>query len=125
MRIKYDFSLSQDWSEDGLKFTECVCKRHNLDMIQLLDIFNEFALFTSKNITDEKEIVYWLAQNERTLAVYGEGCIDSRTVVLSTYLDYNVTDDVQELANKKYGVGFDNEHYYELRAEITAYKVEE
>ena len=124
MKIKYDFSISQDWSEDGLTFTECVCKRHNLDMIQLMVIFDDLTLFTSRDKTDDRGIIYWLAQNERTLAVCGEEYIDTRTVMLNAALNCNMSDEVRSLANK-YGVGFDNENWYELRIEITAYKVEE
>lgn len=124
MKIKYNFSLSQDWSEGSLDFTERVCERHNLDMFQLLDIFDDLTLFTPIDKTDNEGIVYWLTQNERTLVKCGEGCVDCRTVVLNTNLNYNLTDEARNIANK-YGVGFDNENYYELRIEITAYKVEE
>ena len=124
MKIKYDFSISQDWVEDGLTLTESVCKRHNLDMIQLMDIFDDLDLLTTSNNSDIRQIVYWLAQNERTLTVCGEEHIDGRTVVLNADLNRNMTDDAQSLANE-YGVSFDNESWYELRIEITAYKVEE
>lgn len=117
MKIKYDFSISQDWVEDGLTFTKGVCKRRNLDMIQLMDIFDDLDLLTTSNNSNIRQIVYWLAQNERTLTVCGEEHIDGRTAVL-------MTDDARSLANK-YGVGFDDENWYELRIEITAYKVEE
>lgn len=124
MKIKYDFSILQNQRESGLIFTECVCKRHNLDMIQLMAIFDDLALFTSRDKNDDKEIVYWLAQNERTLVVYGEEHIDGRTVVLDANLNHNMADYAQSPANK-YGFNSDNKNWYELRIEITAYKVEE
>ena len=93
MKIKYNFSLSQDWSEYGLDFTECVYEHRNLDMFQLLDIFDDFILFTPRDKTDDEGITYWLAQNERTLAKCGEGCVDTRTILLNTNLNYNLTDE--------------------------------
>ena len=123
MKIKYNFSLSQEWSECGLDFTERVCERHNLDMIQLMDILDELTLFTRRDKTDNEGIVCWLAQNERTFIKCDKWCVDNRIVVLKADLNYKLTDEARNIANK-YGVGFDNENYYELRAEITVCKAE-
>lgn len=124
MKIKYNFSLLQDWSEGSLIFTECVCERHNLNMIQLMDIFDDLTLFTSRDKSGNEGIVCWLAQNERTFVKCGKVCVDDRTVVLKADLNYNMTDDARSIANK-YGIGLDNENYYELRTEITVCKAEE
>ena len=123
MKIKYNFSLLQEWNKDGLIFTEYVYERHNLDMIQLMDIFDDLTRFTSRDKADNKEIVCWLAQNEQTLAQYGEECIDDRTVVLNADLPYSMTDDVRDLANK-YGVSSNDKNWYSLRAEIAVCKAE-
>ena len=124
MKIKYNFSLSQEWSVGDIEFAERVFERNDLDMNQVLDILDDFEFFTSTYEANKKEIVYWLIQNERTLTRYGEGCIDTRTVVLYANLNHNMNDRNREVANK-YSVGFDDDNWYKLRAEITLVIVEE
>ena len=98
---------------------ECVCERHNLDMIQLMDIFDDLTLFTSRDKADNKEIISWLAQNEQVFVRCGKVCIDDRTVVLYANLSYYhyMNDKEREVANK-YSVGFDDENQYTIRAKI-------
>ena len=126
MKIKYNFSLSQEWNKDGLTFTEYVCERYNLDMIQLMDIFDDLTLFTSRDKTDNKEIISWLAQNEQIFTRCGKGCVDDRTVVLYANLSYYryMNDKEREVANK-YSVGFDDKNQYTIRAEIMPVITEE
>lgn len=126
MKIKYNFSLSQEWNKDGLIFTECVCERHNLDMIQLMDIFDDLTLFTSRDKADNKEIISWLAQNEQVFVRCGKVCVDDRTVVLYANLSYYhyMNDKEREVANK-YSVGFDDENQYTIRAKIMPVITEE
>lgn len=124
MKIKYNFSLSQDWTSDNVRFTERVFERNGLDMSQVLDILDDFEIFTSKCEVNKKEIVYWLVQNERTLIRYGEGCVDNRTMVFYANLNHHMNDDERNVANN-YAVGFDDENWYSLRAEITPTVMEE
>lgn len=124
MKIKYKFSLSQDWwISDNVRFVEHVFERNGLDMSQILDILDDFEIFTSK-CEAKKEIVYRLVQNERTLIRYGEGCVDDRTMVFYANLSRHMNNDERNVANN-YAVGFDDENWYSLRAEITPTVMEE
>lgn len=124
MKIKYKFSLSQEWTSDNIEFTERVFERNDLDMSQVLDILNDFEIFTSKYEVNKREIVYWLLQNERNFALYGEGCVNNRTIVLCANLNHNMNDVDRNVANN-YTVGFDDENSYRVQVEITALSPEE
>lgn len=121
MKIKYDFSVSQDWIEGSLKFTQCVCSQGNLDMNQILDNLDDFGMFAAGFDDSKKNIAYWLIQNERNLGKYGE--IDWRTVTMDVDLAYGMLDSYRDVANK-YGLALDDGIYYNIRIEIVALRTE-